>query len=169
MQSALTVETGFFLASITTGFVAAFLYDILRVSRRILGPGDVVVTIEDILFIASLAFIVFYAAYKKNNGEIRWHGFIGNALGIGLYAFIIRNRFLNLSTFLIKWLIKITEKILRFLFLPIRLIFLVFKKPISIIIWYTGRGVRRARRILNKNRARLGIRLKNTYYILRKK
>jgi len=169
MRTTLPMEVGFFLASITAGIAVSFLYDLLRISRRILGPGDAIVTVEDILFMAASAVLLFWAAYKKNNGEIRWHSFIGGATGIGLYIVIVRNRFLNFSTFLIKWLIKLTEKILRILFLPVRLILKAFRKPISIIIWYTGLGIRRARRIAGRNKYRLGIKFKNACYILRKK
>ena len=90
-------------------------------------------------------------------------------MGIGAYVLIVRNRFLNLSTFLIKWLVKFAEKVLKILFFPLRLIFLAFKKPVSIIIWYTGLGVRRARRLARKGGQRLNLRLKNAGLMLRKK
>ncbi len=169
MYTTVPMEVGFFLASIGAGALVAFLYDLLRISRRLLGPGDTAVNIQDILFMAVAALILFYAAYLKNSGEIRWQSFIGGGAGVGLYIFIVRNRLLNVSTFVIKWLVKIIEKILKILLFPIRLVFLIFKKPVSFVMWYTGRGVRRAKRLAKRGRDRVGIRLKNARLMLRKK
>lgn len=169
MQPTVSLEVGFFLASFGVGLSAAFVYDILRISRRIIGPRDSVVTFEDIIFIISAAFLLFYAAYKKNNGEIRLQSFIGSGLGIFLYVIIIKNRFLNLSIFLIRWMTKLLEKILRIILFPVRLIFLVFRKPISIIIWYTGQKMRRARRLARQSRNKFRLKLKKTLLLLRKK
>ena len=163
------MEIGFFLASFTAGAVTALVYDILRISRRIIGAKDAIVTIEDILFLTSAAFLIFYAAYKKNAGELRWHCFIGGAMGIVSYIIIVRNRFLNLGIFLIKWFMKIVEKILHILLFPIRLIFRLFKKPLSIIIWYTGRKIRRTRRLVRHKGNRFRIKFKKTLYLLQKK
>ncbi len=169
MHTDVSAEFVFFLASIAAGVAIAFLYDLLRISRRIIGPGDAIVTFEDILFMAAAAFILFYAAYLKNDGEIRWQSFIGGAIGIGIYIAIVRNRFVNLSTFVLKWLAKIMEKIVRFLLFPLRLVFLAFKKPICVIIWYAGRGFKRIRRYTSRKKCKFSLRAKNIRLMLRKK
>lgn len=169
MYNSVPMEAGFFAASFIAGIAAAFLYDLLRVSRRILGPGDGIVNFEDILFLAVSAVIMFGAAYLKNSGEIRWQGFLGFGGGAVLYAVVVKNRFLNLSTVIIKWLVKIVERILKILLFPVRLIFKIFKRPVSVVVWYTGCGVRRAKRLVRRSGDRLSVRLKNVGFMLRKK
>ena len=68
MYTTVPMETGFFLATVAAGVITAFLYDLLRISRRIIGPGDSVVGIQDLLFMIAAALILFYAAYRKNSG-----------------------------------------------------------------------------------------------------
>lgn len=169
MRTTIPMEIGFFTASISAGIAIALLYDLLRISRRIIGPGDAIITLEDSIFMIASAFILFYAAYKKNNGEIRWQSFIGCGTGIGAYILIVRNRFMNVSVFLIKFSVRLTEKILRILFFPLRLVFMAFRKPVSIIIWYTGAKIRKARRLVRQSRNKLTLRLKNAVLLLQKK
>ena len=159
----------FFTASIVIGIIISFLYDILRVSRRIIGPGDAIITVEDILFMGVAALLFFYAAYKKNHGEIRWQGVIGCGLGITAYIFIVRNRFLNLSIFLLRWTAKILQQVLRILLFPLILIFRVFRKPVNIIIWYTGQKIRRVRRHFRIKQRNTKQKLRKTLFLLRKK
>ncbi len=169
MYNSVSMETGFFAASLLAGIVAAFIYDLLRVSRRILGPSDGIVNLEDIVFLAASAVIVFGAAYLKNSGEIRWQGFIGFGAGIGIYASVVKNRFLNVSTAIIKWLVKLAEKIIKIIIFPLKLILKIFKKPVNVVMWYTGYGIRRVRRLVRRNGDRLSVRLKNVRFMLRKK
>lgn len=169
MYNSVPMEAGFFAASFVAGIISAFIYDLLRVSRRILGPGDGIVNLEDIIFLAVVAVIMFGAAYIKNSGEMRWQGFIGFGSGAGMYVALVKNRFLNVSTAIIKWLIKVVEKIIKILLFPIRLIFKIFKRPISVVMWYTGQGVRRAKRIARRGGDKLSLRFKNIGLMLRKK
>ena len=63
MYNSVSMETGFFFASLIAGVASAFLYDLLRISRRIVGPCDAVVNIEDILFLIVTTGLVFLATY----------------------------------------------------------------------------------------------------------
>ncbi len=169
MYNSVPMEAGFFGASLVAGIIAAFIYDLLRVSRRILGSGDGLVNLEDILFLVAAAVIIFGAAYLKNSGEVRWQGFIGFGAGAGLYALVVKNRFLNVSTAIIKWMIKVAEKIVKIVLFPIRLIFKIFKRPVNVVMWYTGQSVRRAKSVVRRGGDRLSLRLKNVGFMLRKK
>lgn len=169
MYNSVPMEAGFFAASFVAGIISAFIYDLLRVSRRILGSGDGIVNFEDIIFLAVVAVIMFGAAYIKNSGEMRWQGFIGFGSGAGIYAALVKNRFLNVSTVIIKWLINVAEKIIKILLFPIRLVFKVFKRPVNVVMWYTGQGVRKARRLVGRSGDRFSLRLKNVVLMLRKK
>lgn len=169
MYTTVSMEAGFFVASMAAGIVVAFLYDLIRISRRVAGLCDAVVNFQDIIFFVAAAAILFYAAYLKNSGEIRWQGFIGCGLGIGAYVIVVKNRLLNVSTLIIKWLVRIAEKVMKIVLFPVKLVFKIFKKPISVIAWYTGNGVRRAGRFAKRSKERLGIRLKSAVFCLKKK
>mgnify|MGYP004666916867 FL=1 len=167
MYNTVSKEMIFFLTCIAAGFFCAFLYDLLRISRRIVRVNDFVINFEDILFLGAAAAILFYASYLKNSGEIRWHGFIGGAAGVFLYIFIIGNRLLNVSCIIIKFIVKTAETLLKIILMPVRLSMRIFKKPIDVVMWYSGRGISRVRRAASMGKTRLGINIKNLLKMMR--
>lgn len=169
MYSTVWSETVFFFFSFAAGVCAAFLYDILRVSRRIHRPTDAVVNIEDILFMTLAGVLLFVAAYLGNSGEIRWHGFIGWGMGAVSYAVIVKNRVLNAGTFLIKWTVEIARRILKVLLFPITLIMKALRRPVHIVMWYTGQKIRRAKQVAKISGDKARLRMKKAGIMLRKK
>ncbi len=159
----------FFAAAFCAGACIAFLYDIIRISRRIVPVNLSGVGIQDILFFAVSAAVLFFAAYTKNHGIIRWQGFLGCGLGVSAYAVLVRNRFVNLGTFLVKWLVKTLLWLLKAVLLPLRLVFRALKKPIDIIAWYTGARLRRVKRIAGCGKARLKMRLLSALSLVKKR
>lgn len=163
MYTSVPTEFQFFLLSIVSGIVSAFLYDILRISRRIVRVSDAVINIEDILFFIAAAFLIFVAAYLKNSGELRWQSFIGFATGICIYIFTVKNRLLNISTIIIRFIVRITGAVLSVILFPLRLIFKIFRKPVSVIAWYTGMGVRRVKSAAKSKGIKARITAKNLF------
>ncbi len=159
----------FFAAALLAGVIIAFLYDLLRISRRIVPTGNSAVGLEDVLFFAAAAVILFYTAYLKNHGEIRWQGFLGCVLGASLYGILIRNRFVNLGTTLVKWLIKSALWLLKVVAFPVRLVLRALKKPIEIIAWYTGARLRRAKQVVRCGKAKMKIRIKSALSLAKKR
>lgn len=159
MYDTVQSEAVFFLACIAAGAITAFLYDLVRISRRIVKVSDLAVNGQDILFFALAAVILFYTAFVKNSGEVRLQGFLGGTLGIFGYAFLVRNRFVNLGTTAIKWIIKSSLFVFRIASFPVRLLLRAAKKPVRIIAWYTGRALKRARRVAKCQKERAKIRL----------
>lgn len=168
MHSSVPMEIQFFLFSVLAGIISALLYDIFRISRRIVRACDAVINAEDILFFIIAAFFVFVAAYLKNSGEIRWQSFIGFALGIVLYIIIVRNRLLNFSTIIIKFIVKIIGIVISVLLFPFRLLMKIFRKPVRVITWYTGRGVSRVKSAAKSKKIKLKLCVKNLFYMLKK-
>lgn len=169
MYTTVPMEAAFFLASLAAGGIAAFVFDLLRISRRLKTPSNALVNLEDVLFLVFAAAILFSAAYLKNSGEIRWQGFIGFGLGAGSYALVVKNRFLNLGTALTKGLFRIIGKILWLLAFPLRLMARIFAKPVRVIAWHTGRGKRRLGRFVRRLGDRIALQMKKTGFLLRKK
>ncbi len=162
-------DIAFFATAVFSGAIIAFLYDLLRISRRIVPTHASAIGIEDIVFFAAAAAILFYAAYTKNHGQIRWQGFLGCASGILGYAFLIRNRFVNLGTTLVKLLIKSALWLLRIIAFPVRLILRALKKPIEIIAWYTGTRLRRARQMARCGKSKAKMRLRAALSLRKKR
>jgi len=169
LYSTVSDEAVFFLCCIAVGALAVFLYDILRISRRIVKVGVSVVTAEDILFFVVAALMLFYVAYLKNSGEVRWQGFIGGALGVVLYIFVVRNRVVDTGTVLVRWFMKMFVGAVRICLFPVRIIFKALKKPIAVVAWYTGKSLRRAKRLARQAKLRVGMRAKGAFLMLRKK
>lgn len=94
------------------GIAIAIVFDIFRVLRRIFKTADIITYIEDIVFWAITAFILLYAIFVFNNGQIRFYLFIAIILGSLTYL-------LTLS----KYFVKINVKILTILLAPFRKIF----------------------------------------------
>ena len=169
MYSTVSGEAIFFMFSALAGTLAMFLYDILRISRRIVKVGASVVTAEDIFFFVAAALMLFYAAYLKNSGEVRWQGFIGGALGAALYIFVVRNRVVDAGTAMIRWIMKAFVYVVRICLFPVRIIFRALKKPIAVVAWYTGKGLRRAKRLARQAKLKSRMRVKSAFMVLRKK
>ena len=90
-------------------------------------------------------------------------------LGGAAYVFVVRNRFVNLGTTLLKWLINGILWLIKAVTLPLRLLLRAVKKPVEIIAWYTGRGLTRAKRIAASGKNRAVMRLRAARFMLRKK
>lgn len=169
MYTTVPMEAQFFLLCVLAGAVTAFIYDLLRISRRMVKVSDFAVNVQDLLFFAVAAVILFIAAYLKNSGEIRWQAFLGGAAGIALYIVAVRNRLLNLSTAIMRVTVKAVNVVMRVLLFPVRMIFKMLRKPFSIVIWYTGNGVRRMRGAVRRGKLHLRLNLRTVFEMLRKK
>ncbi len=169
MYTSSSGDITFFASAFFAGVIIAFLYDLIRISRRIVPTNLSAVGFEDILFFVVAAVILFFAAYTKNHGIIRWQGFLGCGLGVLGYAAFIRNRFVNLGTTFLKWLIKSALWLFKIVAFPVKIVFRALKKPIDVIAWYTGARLRRARRIAKCGKARLKIRVLSALSLVKKK
>lgn len=169
MYNTVQGDVVFFLACVAAGALSAFLYDLIRISRRIVKINVSAVCGEDIAFFALAAVIVFYVAYTKNSGEVRWQGLLGSLLGAGGYVFLVRNRFVNLGTTVIKWIIKALLAVLWAVLFPVKIVFKAIKKPVEIVAWYTGAGLRRARRVAKSGKAKVKLRLRAARSLVKKK
>lgn len=146
-----------------------FCYDFLRIRRRICKVPDFLVNIEDFIFAALSAVVVFYVTYLKNNGEIRWQTAAGLLLGIGLYMFIIKDRLVKAVCAIWHIAVKITVKIVKILLSPFIVILKILLKPARVVFWYSGRGIKKVGRSVKIKGAKAKIRLKHMGYIVRKK
>lgn len=119
-----------------------FLYDFLRISRRLFPCPDFLVNLEDILFSALSAVLVFYVTYLKNDGEIRWQTAVGLMLGVMLYIFIVKDRWVKIGCVIMRFLARILEKILKIILKPIMIVIRIILRPCKVVFWYSGKGIK---------------------------
>lgn len=113
-------ESLFMLYSFLMGIFITFVYDLLRILRRVIPHNLFWISLEDLVFWGFCAVEVFLLMYHVSNGTLRWFAVLGALGGI-----IIYNR--TISRFLVKYislfLCKVVAGIgraLRFLFRPVR-------------------------------------------------
>lgn len=104
-------EADILLKAFATGVILIFVYDLLRILRRLIPHGAVWVSVEDFLFWAGSAIAIFAMLYRENDGYLRGFSIGGVVLGMLLYS-------LTLSRFVVK-LSVLLEKILYLLLRPL--------------------------------------------------
>lgn len=86
MSGMIIREWYFLLYSVLTGFSFAFLYDQIRLLRRLCKHHRWMVDAEDILYWTICFFASFYLLYYGNNGVVRFCAVLGAAIGMFLYS-----------------------------------------------------------------------------------
>lgn len=127
-------ESEFLLHSLLMGIFITFVYDLLRVFRRVVPHGSFLVSLEDLCFWIYCGAEVFLLMYRESNGSMRWFSVIGAMTGIFLYKKLISPPFVKYVSLALSKALRILFRMLQWLFSPLR--FLGRK---------TGKAWRRAR------------------------
>lgn len=123
MNKAIAVEMQFFLISILAGVIIIFVYDIIRIFRRLIKHNNIFIAIEDLIFWVLSSLFIFIMMYQENDGVIRAFSIIGMIIGMVLYHFLISNIFITVSL-----------KIIKFLFSPIVFVINWVKRILKFIL-----------------------------------
>lgn len=111
MSKTIISEWHFWTASIAAGICMAFVYDLLRLFRRLVRHARFAVDIEDILYWTACFFSSFALLYYGNNGVIRFAAVLGAAAGMVIYAVTVGRFFVRCSFFVLD---KTIGSLLRF-------------------------------------------------------
>lgn len=106
-------ENEFLLYAFLLGIFVTFLYDLLRIFRRIVPHNLFLVSVEDLGFWIYCGAKVFLLMYHESNGTLRWFAVFGALLGMALYRKLC-------SPFLVKYISMILGKVLGWLSWPLR-------------------------------------------------
>ncbi len=98
-------ENEFLLHALLMGIFITFVYDILRILRRVIPHGGFMVSLEDLLFWIYCAEKVFLMMYHESDGNLRWFAVIGALAGMLLYKKAV-------SPWLVKYVSLGLEKVL---------------------------------------------------------
>ena len=78
-------ENVFLLHAVLLGVEITFLYDILRILRRVFVHSGIMVSLEDIAFWIYCAGEVFLLMFRESNGNLRRFAVLGALTGMYLY------------------------------------------------------------------------------------
>lgn len=83
--------------AVLLGAALMLLYDVIRICRRILPRGIILVSIEDVIYWIVFGVAVFILLYRENDGAVR--GFIVGGIAVGLFLY-----YQLLGRWLMKWM-----------------------------------------------------------------
>lgn len=112
-------ELHFLLHSFLLGIIITFVYDNIRVCRRVIRHNNVFVSIEDLFFWIWAALTIFLLQNRENNGVFRWFSVVGAFMGMLVYRKIFSNFYIKNMTLLLQKILKILYIFFSYLFYPI--------------------------------------------------
>ena len=149
-------ENIFLMHSLLMGIFITFVYDLLRIFRRVVPHARLLVSLEDLAFWVYCGAEVFLLMYRESNGTLRWFAVLGALAGMFFYKKIVSPLFVKYTSLLLEKALKLLGRILKWLC-----------RPFCFAGRKTGRAVHRVggrfRRRMKK--IRRGIKLRLTYFL----
>lgn len=121
----MTAETSFIIHAFYMGAYITFIYDVLRMLRRVLPHSGFFVSLEDIGFWIYCAVKVFLLMYYESNGNLRWFAICSAVGGMYLYLKLISPLWLKYASFMCR---IIEKQLLRMVKIPARHIFRMLRR-----------------------------------------
>lgn len=111
-------ENVFLLYALLMGIFITFVYDILRIFRRVIPHGNRMISFEDMIFWMYCATKVFLLMYHESNGTLRWFAVLGALVGMLLYKKLVSSFFVKYVSLALRKLLKLLGKIAVFFLRP---------------------------------------------------
>lgn len=134
MSQEIIQEVTFFLHSVLMGLVITFVYDWIRVFRKLVKHGNFLMSMEDLFFWLACGIAVFYMLYRENNGVLRWFAVVGASLGMFLYKAVIRDRFVYIMSTCIYKIVWFIFRIIQIVLKPLKWLFSRAKKIVQFVV-----------------------------------
>lgn len=131
------------LHALLLGILFSFLYDSIRVSRRLFSHGRWMVHMENLFFWMFCALVVFRFLHREGNGTLRWFAVLSAALGMYVYMKALSRFHLKLSLFLLQPVVRFFEKALCHVMRKIKDFTKWLLTAIGKLLKMVGKGVRR--------------------------
>ena len=103
-------EADVLFASFLTGMALLFVYDLLRILRRLISHKSWVTGAEDLLFWALSAVALFAMLYRENSGYIRGFAIGGVCLGMFIYNLLLSAWVIRASVFLLEKMLFLVSR-----------------------------------------------------------
>lgn len=88
-------ENIFLLYAFASGIYITFIYDILRILRRVVPHKGLLVSLEDLVFWIFCAIHIFQLMHRESNGSLRWFAVMGALAGMLLYKKTVSGLFVK--------------------------------------------------------------------------
>ena len=131
-----------FVQAVFFGIAMLFVYDLLRIFRRVAIHGTVWIAVEDMFFWVLSAFILFQFLYQENDGKVRGFVILGMFLGMLLYGKSFSGIVVRFGTFFLKKICGGVRWISRILMKPVRIIMNPIGKSVQ-MLFGTGKKSKR--------------------------
>ncbi|NLL78378.1 MAG: hypothetical protein GX234_00920 [Clostridiales bacterium] len=131
MSAEIMGELDFLLRSVFLGLMITFLYDVIRIFRRVLRHGSFLVSLEDLAFWIFCSVCIFRLLYHENNGVFRWFVIMGAAAGMLFYKMTLSHFFVEYTARVICAVLEVFGKILKTLTKPARMAGSFLKKQLT--------------------------------------
>ncbi len=128
-----TNQAYLFLIFIINGILIGLLFDVFRISRKVIKTSNFVTYVEDIIFWILTGATILYSIFVFNNGELRLYMFLGIILGTIIYMLFISSYIIKINIKIINIFKKIIKIILTPFIFVVNLFRRIFKKPITFL------------------------------------
>lgn len=146
MSREIVQELTFFAHSVLMGLVITFVYDWIRVLRRLFKHGAVLTSFEDIVFWLVCGLSVFYMLYRENNGTLRWFAVAGAMIGMLLYKMIVRDTFINIMSTCLHKIMWLVFRVLQIVLKPLKCLFCAGKTLVLLM----AKSLKKCKKIVKK-------------------
>lgn len=100
------------------GIFITFVYDVIRIFRRVIPHNSFFVSLEDMGFWIYCGGSVFLLMYHESNGELRWFAVLGAVVGMLLYKKLFSPLFVKYVSLILSKVLAGVRKIIRWLLRP---------------------------------------------------
>ena len=139
MNTMISMEVKFFLMSVMWGAILLVIYDCLRIFRKVIEHDSVWISIEDIIYWAFSAVLIFRMMYELNNGIIRGFSIAGVVLGMIVYKYSISEYVVKGISFVLIQVKKFIKKMIHILLKPLQFV----RKKLLQLLRAIGRFVKK--------------------------
>ena len=115
-------EKEFLLHALLMGIFITFVYDLLRIFRRVVPHKAFFVSLEDLAFWIYCGAEVFLLMYHESNGTLRWFAVIGALAGIFSYNKLVSPYFVKYISLALRWLLDRLFRLIRWVLRPFGLL-----------------------------------------------
>lgn len=112
-------ELRFLLYSFLLGIIITFVYDNIRVCRRVIRHNTFFISMEDLFFWVLVSLSIFLLQHRENAGVFRWFSVVGAFLGMLIYRKIFSRLYVKEMTILFRKILKLLYIFFSYLFSPI--------------------------------------------------
>lgn len=129
------------------GILIGILYDIYRALRGRRKRDRVITSLWDVLFLLSVFFVIIWAIFSSNYGDIRAYVLIGFLVGFYLFEKLLGRIMVRLVFFIYRNIASLVKKSNSILALPVKLLCSFLYRCFNSIARLFGRGKTRLRKV----------------------